>query len=243
MLFSRTYWVRKAGLAETGTGINHHMPSPQVEERELAKFDAKSTSSGNAEYPNPKIKWKACAVPGGGGYSFVACLSHLTIDHASLSRRSTVPTPIRDLHHLGAHDVFFPYVTLETFWFILSPSCFAACAHHRSYCRSPRIRATVCSMLSSVPNFSMPHPSIFSTGGGGKETIPAGQGNGTPCGSFFSTEYFFVFTPPFGLAISTVMGLFDMLHVKKIFFQHPSFEGGRELACSPSGLYARKRKA
>ena len=28
---------------------------------------------------------------GGGAYSFVACLSHLTIDHASLSRRSTVP--------------------------------------------------------------------------------------------------------------------------------------------------------
>ena len=27
---------------------------------------------------------------GGGVYSFVACLSHLTIDHASLSRRSTV---------------------------------------------------------------------------------------------------------------------------------------------------------
>ena len=26
-------------------------------------------------------------------YSFVACLSHLTIDDASLSRRSTVPTP------------------------------------------------------------------------------------------------------------------------------------------------------
>ena len=33
---------------------------------------------------------------GGGGDSFVACLSHLTIDHASLSRRSTVPTPNRD---------------------------------------------------------------------------------------------------------------------------------------------------
>ena len=25
----------------------------------------------------------------GGAYSFVACLSHLTIDHAALSRRST----------------------------------------------------------------------------------------------------------------------------------------------------------
>ena len=30
---------------------------------------------------------------GGGEYWFVACLSHLTLDHASLSRRSTVPTP------------------------------------------------------------------------------------------------------------------------------------------------------
>ena len=32
----------------------------------------------------------------GGAYSFVACLSHLTIDPASLSRPSTVPTPNRD---------------------------------------------------------------------------------------------------------------------------------------------------
>ena len=42
---------------------------------------------------------------GGGAYSFVARLSHLTIDHAILSRRSTVPTPTRDTHlqHLGAH--------------------------------------------------------------------------------------------------------------------------------------------
>ena len=46
---------------------------------------------------------------GGGGYSFVACLSHLTIDHASLSRRSTVPTPNRHLRHLGAHYAFSIY--------------------------------------------------------------------------------------------------------------------------------------
>ena len=32
----------------------------------------------------------------GGGVSFVGCLSHLIIDHISLSRRSTVPTPNRD---------------------------------------------------------------------------------------------------------------------------------------------------
>ena len=36
------------------------------------------------------LEW---AASGGGGYSFVACLSHLTIDHSSsLSRWSTVPT-------------------------------------------------------------------------------------------------------------------------------------------------------
>ena len=42
----------------------------------------------------------------GGGYSLVACLSHLTIGHASLSRRSTVPTPNRHLQHSGAHLIF-----------------------------------------------------------------------------------------------------------------------------------------
>ena len=31
---------------------------------------------------------------GGGGYSFVACLSHVTIVHASRSTRSAVPAPI-----------------------------------------------------------------------------------------------------------------------------------------------------
>ena len=43
---------------------------------------------------------------GKGAYSFVACLSHLTIDHVSLSRRSTVTTPIRHLKRLGAHYAF-----------------------------------------------------------------------------------------------------------------------------------------
>ena len=43
---------------------------------------------------------------GEGGCSFVACLSHFTIDHASLSRRSTVPTRNRHLQRLGAHRVF-----------------------------------------------------------------------------------------------------------------------------------------
>ena len=65
------------------------------------------------------IKLKACAAVkgegyvfvGGGAYSFVACLSHLTIDHASLSRRSTVPTPNRDTSNIWALITLFPYIT------------------------------------------------------------------------------------------------------------------------------------
>ena len=88
-------------------------------------------------------------------YSLVACLSHLTIDHASLSIPSTVPTPNRHLQHLGAH-YFLIHMLHRNVLLILSPSCFAVCGHHLS----PRI-AIVFSLLSSVPNFSMPHSSIF----------------------------------------------------------------------------------
>ena len=76
-------------------------------------------------------------------YSFVACLSHLTIDHASLSRRSTVPTPDRHLQHLGAHF----HILHRNFSLILSPSCFIVCGHHLF----PRI-AIVFSLLSSLPD-------------------------------------------------------------------------------------------
>ena len=48
---------------------------------------------------------------GGGGYSFVACLDHLTFDHASLSRRSTVPTPNRDTSNIWALITLLPYIT------------------------------------------------------------------------------------------------------------------------------------
>ena len=50
----------------------------------------------------------------GGAYSFVACLSHLTIPlttHASLSRRSTVPTPNRDTPDIRALITLLPYTT------------------------------------------------------------------------------------------------------------------------------------
>ena len=39
---------------------------------------------------------------GGKGFAFVACLSHLTIAHASLSRRSTVPAPNRGASNIWA---------------------------------------------------------------------------------------------------------------------------------------------
>ena len=48
---------------------------------------------------------------GGMAYLFVACLSHLTIDHASLSRRSTVPTPNRDTSNVWALITLLPYIT------------------------------------------------------------------------------------------------------------------------------------
>ena len=47
----------------------------------------------------------------GGAYSFVACLGHLAIEHASLSRRSTVPTPNRDTSNIWALIMLLPYTT------------------------------------------------------------------------------------------------------------------------------------
>ena len=70
--------------------------------------------------------WRAC--------SFVACLSHLTIDHASLSRRSsTVPTPSRHLQ-LRELIAFFHILHSKTL-LTLYPPCFAFWGHHLS----PRI--------------------------------------------------------------------------------------------------------
>ena len=91
-------------------------------------------------------------------YSFVACLSHLTIDHASLSRRSTVPTPIVETPPAFGCSLRFspPMLHKKLFAHLLPRSCFAVYGHHLS----PRI-STVFSLISSVPNFSMSHSSVF----------------------------------------------------------------------------------
>ena len=56
----------------------------------------------------------------GGAYSCVACLCHFNIDHASLARRGTVPTPDRDSsQHLGAYYAFPVYVVLHRRFLLL----------------------------------------------------------------------------------------------------------------------------
>ena len=46
-------------------------------------------------------------------YSMVACLRHLTVDHASLSRQATLPTPHRETSNIWALFTFLPYITLK----------------------------------------------------------------------------------------------------------------------------------
>ena len=61
-------------------------------------------------------------VGGGGAYSFVACRSQLTIDHAALSRRNTVPTPYGDTSNVGRSLRFFLILIFhENFLFTSSP--------------------------------------------------------------------------------------------------------------------------
>ena len=68
----------------------------------------------NTAYP---MHVNSVAVRGGGwggAYSFVE-LSRLTIDHASLSRRSTVSTPNGDISNIWALITLVPYITRKLF--------------------------------------------------------------------------------------------------------------------------------
>ena len=47
----------------------------------------------------------------GGRTHLLLALVILTIDHASLSRRSTVPTPVRDTSNISALVTLLPYIT------------------------------------------------------------------------------------------------------------------------------------
>ena len=84
---------------------------------------------------------------GEGGYSFVACLSHSTIDHAPQSRRSIVS-------NIWLLSTFLPYIT-HIILLILSRSSSAICGHYLS----PRI--AIVFSLSNALNFSISNLSIF----------------------------------------------------------------------------------
>ena len=72
---------------------------------------------------------------GGGGYAFAACLSRLTLDHASLSRRSTVPTPNRDTANVWALIMFLSCVLHERF---------LSCDLHERFIYCVLLRESVC---------------------------------------------------------------------------------------------------
>ena len=95
----------------------------------------------------------------GGGYSFVSCLSHLTIDHAFLSDGAPFLLLIESLLRFGRSLRPF-HLLHRNFLHILSPSCFAVRGHHLPV--SPRI-AFVLLLLSSAPNFAMSHSSMYSS--------------------------------------------------------------------------------
>ncbi|CAM9690496.1 unnamed protein product, partial [Sphacelaria rigidula] len=67
----------------------------------------------------------------GGAYSFVACLGRLTIDHASLSRRSAVLLLIETSPTFRCSLRFF-HTLRENLLHILAPSWFAVSGHHLS---------------------------------------------------------------------------------------------------------------
>ena len=84
---------------------------------------------------------------GGGGGVFVARHKHLTIDHASLSRRNKFFTPNGDTSKVWALSTFGRYIINLNYNSLLfkSPSCLAVCGHHLSL----RI-ATVFSLLATI---------------------------------------------------------------------------------------------
>ena len=92
----------------------------------------------------------------GVGYSLVAWLTHLAIDHASLLRRSTVPAPNRGTGNIWTLIRFFH--TLHRILLILTLSCFAVCGHHLS----PRITIVSSPLcMNRLPNVSTSHSSVF----------------------------------------------------------------------------------
>lgn len=84
----------------------------------------------------------------GGTYSFVACLSRSTIDHASLYRLTTVPTPARVASKIQVLSNFRPYIT-QKLLDVSSSMYSAVCGHHVS--PSLAIASRGCLMHQTFP--------------------------------------------------------------------------------------------
>ena len=77
-------------------------------------FGGTSTGSEAVQRREPGLEGGRRGRGGGNGgrTHFVACVSHLTVDHATLSRRSTVPAPNRDTSNIGVLGTFFPHTNI-----------------------------------------------------------------------------------------------------------------------------------
>ena len=93
-----------ARLTSSENGVNSACTKRFLAHR-LHKLAARRSVGGGGE------RW--------GAYSFVACLRHLIIDDASLSRRSTVSTPNKDTSNILALIVFFPLITYKLFVYLI----------------------------------------------------------------------------------------------------------------------------
>ena len=82
-------------------------PSPVVSNTAKIRSSSSSEICSRAQNQN-----------GGGGYSFAAYLRHLTIDHASLSRRSAVPSRInnRDTSNVWTLSTVLPYIAKNCYF-------------------------------------------------------------------------------------------------------------------------------
>ena len=115
-----------------------------------------SAGSSRGASGGPSGRTSSGATSAGGAYSFLACRSPLTIDHASPSRRSTDPITNTNTFKTWRSLRFF-HMFNRSVLHISTPSCFVVCGHHLSL-----TIAIVTSLISikSVPTFPMPRSSI-----------------------------------------------------------------------------------
>ena len=155
-----------------------HMRSSQIPHTssQIPHMRSSQNSHTRTSQIPPMFHCAICArgwVGGWGAYSFVTCLNHLTIDHASLSSRRTVPTPNRDtFSSWAAHCI-------SSIHYIKSVAYLISFLFGRL--KPPSISY---SLLSSLSNYFMPQLKDFSRDSqwrgsdGGRGVGGGGRGGG-----------------------------------------------------------------